>query len=112
MGIKERRLLRKNFNTAVKEAKTVCEMYIVDTENLPMEQMIEEIGGPEVEKFLKELDDFKHRLHEKIAEVALPETFTEADVKKELNKLGVIMSNAKNTFNWDNPILNYIPDVV
>lgn len=112
MGITESRLLRKRFNAEVKEVKNVCLMYEVDQETLPMKQIIEEIGIEETEHFLQELDRFKERLHKEISSVTLPDKFSEADVKKELSKLSVIMSNAKKTFNWDNPILNYIPDTV
>lgn len=85
----EREVLKKQFETAIKEAVKSCNELYWD-ELFP---------------------DFNEDVRKQLAAVKLSKNFEIAEFISKKNMIGSIMDKARQTFDWDSPWLCVIPDV-
>lgn len=104
---KARKIYKKELNLAKTAGKN---LYCVEMSSLPVEQILQEMGKEAFQSCFKELEEFYTKLETELQKCSLPEDFTDEEYKKSMNHLGCVMSRANASFNWDNPILEYVCD--
>ena len=61
---------------------------------------------------IKEISEFNENVVLRIEKVSLQKDCTELQFKQAKKAIWIAMDKAKNKFNWDNPILDFVPEEV
>ena len=95
---------------ALKEAHVANdELYSLGSmENFDFEAALTDLSAEEFLSSKKEIESFHDEVKAKLSEIKLAKDFSWADFQKQYNKIGCVMSWATQTFNYDNPLLNYV----
>ena len=56
--------------------------------------------------------DFNKKVHDELKAIILPDDFDISEYKKCLSKIGTVMTKAADSFDWDSPLLDTVPEVV
>lgn len=103
---------RNVFNREKKAAQVaVQELYGDNISKESAHEAKEQLGVEVYQKSLSEIRQFNKELSKRINKIILAEVFEKAEFHGKLNSIGVTLDRAKNQFNWDNPILDYIGEV-